>query len=192
MEWKKHSVLEGRHAILSPSQPSWLKYSDERLLEYAFNKQAAERGTRLHEWAAETISLGIKQSVPRGKVKTIESYINDAINYRMTPEVKLYYSDYIFGTADAICFRNNKLRIHDLKTGSGKIHPEQLVVYAALFCLEYKEDPERLSEIALQIYQNDEINVIEATPEDIRETMDTIIHLDSILRKENVTINFNS
>jgi len=188
MEWKNHSKLDGKHAILSPSQPSWLKYDDERLLEYAITKQAAERGTRLHEWAAETIKLGIKQAVPRGKIRTIESYVNDAIAYRMTPEVLLYYSDYIYGTADAICFRNNKLRIHDLKTGKGKVHPEQLVVYAALFCLEYKEDPERLSDITLQIYQNDHIDVIEVTPEDIRDAMDKIKHLDETLRKENVAV----
>lgn len=188
MEWKKHFNLEGKHAILSPSQPAWLKYDDERLLQYALNVQAKDRGTRLHEWAAETIKLGIKQAVPRGKVKTVESHINDAIAYRMSPEVLLYYSDYIFGTADAICFRNNKLRIHDLKTGSGRVHPEQLVVYAALFCLEYKEDPERLSEIILQIYQNDEITVIDVTDEDVRETMTAIVHLDDVLRKENVTI----
>lgn len=186
MDWKPHKNLAGKHAILSPSQPCWIRYGDDRLVEYAINKSAAERGTRLHAWAAETIKLGIRQTVPRGKVRTLESYINDAISLHMDPEVTLYYSDFIFGTADAISFSNGKLRIHDLKTGSGKVHPEQLIAYAALFCLEYREDPEDLKLIELRIYQNDEINILDVTPEDIREFMEIIKHEDKVLREANI------
>lgn len=183
MQWNEHYKLKGKHSILSPSQPNWLKYSDERLVDYYKNMQAKERGTRIHAWAAEAIELGMKQAVPRGKVKTVESYINDAIGFHMDPEVLLYYSDRIFGTADAISFKDGKLRIHDLKTGSGPVHDDQLVVYAALFCLEYKEDPEKLRDIELRIYQNDEIAYVDTTPEDIREVMDIIVHQDEILRR---------
>ena len=95
-------------------------------------------GTRLHAWAKETIDLGIKQ--PRSK-KTIYAYVNDAIGFRMSTEVVLYYSDRFFGTADAISFRNGFLRIHDLKTGKTAVHMEQLEIYAALFCLEYRVKP---------------------------------------------------
>ena len=59
----------------------------------------------------------------------------------MTPEQILFYSDNCFGTADAIAFRGDLLRIHDLKTGAIPAHMEQLEVYAALFCLEYKIKP---------------------------------------------------
>ena len=86
------------------------------------NKKAAEMGSILHAWAKQTIDLGIKQ--PRSK-KTIYSYVNDAIGYKMSTEVVLYYSDRFFGTADAISFRNGVLRIHDLKTGKsgrGKVN----------------------------------------------------------------------
>ena len=141
MRFKKHLNLEGLHAPFNASQSSWLRYDDEKAVEVFYNKKAAELGTRLHQWAKETIDLGIKQQ--RSK-KTLCAYVNDAIGFKMDTEVVLYYSDRFFGTADAISFRNNMLRIHDLKTGSsGKIehHIEQLEVYAALFCLEYKVKP---------------------------------------------------
>jgi hypothetical protein len=50
----------------------------------------------------------------------------------MTPEQILFYSENCFGTADAISFRYNKLRISDLKTGVIKGSVHQLEVYAAL------------------------------------------------------------
>jgi hypothetical protein len=134
-------------------------------------------GTIFHEWAKNTINLGIKQ--PRSK-KTLYSYVNDAIGFKMSPEVVLYYSDYFFGTADSISFRNKFLRIHDLKTGVIPAHMEQLEIYAALFCLEYKVKPSDI-EIELRIYQNDEILVHNPTAEDIVPIMDKIVHLNNIL-----------
>ena len=148
MNFVKHLNLEGLHAPFSPSQSSWLRYDDEKALEVYANKKAAEVGTRLHAWAKETIDLGIKQ--PKSK-KTIYAYVNDAIGFKMDTEVVLYYSDYFFGTADAISFRDNFLRIHDLKTGVTKVHIEQLEIYAALFCLEYKVKPGDIK-MALLIY----------------------------------------
>lgn len=87
------------------------------------------------------------------------------------------------GTADAISFRNNFLRIHDLKTGTRPVHIEQLEIYAALFCLEYKVKPTDIK-IELRIYQNDEILVHEPEPEEIITIMNKIVHLNKIL--ENV------
>ena len=182
MNFNKHSNLSGLHAPFSASQSSWLRYSDEKALEVYRNKKAAQVGTMLHEWAAQTINLGIKQ--PRSN-KTIYAYVNDAIGFKMDTEVVLYYSDYFFGTADAISFRKNKLRIHDLKTGSsGKIeqHMEQLEVYAALFCLEYKVKPGEI-EMELRVYKNDEVLVHNPTAEDIAPIMDKIIHLNKLLEK---------
>ena len=179
MQFNSHKVLEGLHAPFSPSQPSWLRYSDDKAVEYMTNKQAAEMGTRFHEWAKQTIDLGIKQ--PKSK-KTLYAYVNDAIGYKMSTEVILYYSPRFFGTADAISFRHNCLRIHDLKTGKTPVHVEQLLVYAALFCLEYKVKPGEI-DIELRIYQNDDILVIEPTAEDIVPIIDKIVHLDKILAK---------
>lgn len=179
MQFTQHRNLEGLHAPFSPSQPSWLRYDDQKALEVYDNKKASEMGTILHQWAKTTIDLGIKQ--PRSK-KTIYSYVNDAIGYRMNTEIVLYYSDRFFGTADTISFRNNFLRIHDLKTGKMPAKMEQLEVYAALFCLEYKVKPKDI-EMELRIYQNDEILYHNPTAEDIVPVMDKIVHLDKLLEK---------
>ena len=143
------------------------------------NKKAAERGTKLHEWAKSTIDLGIKQ--PKSK-KTIYQYVNDAIGFKMDTEVVLFYSERFFGTADAISFRNNVLRIHDLKTGKSPVHMEQLMIYAALFCLEYKYKPKDI-EIELRIYQNDEVLYHKPEVDEIVPIMDKIIHLDTLFAK---------
>lgn len=175
----QHKNLKGLHALFSPSQSSWLRYDDEKAIRVMQNKKAAERGTQLHEWAKTTIDLGIRQ--PRSK-QTLYSYVNDAIGFRMDTEVILYYSDRCFGTADAICFRNNMLRIHDLKTGEKPVSMEQLEIYAALFCLEYHIDPRNIK-MELRIYQNDEIIYHEPTAEDIEPIMEHIIHLDDLSTK---------
>lgn len=182
MKFHDHKNLEGLHAVFTASQSSWLRYDDDKIIEAYLNRKAAEMGTRLHEWAAETIKLGLKQ--PKSK-KTIYAYVNDAIGFKMEPEVVLFYSDRFFGTADAICFRDGVLRIHDLKTGKiGKIesHMEQLKVYAALFCLEYKVKPGDI-QIELRVYKNDEIISWKPTVEDIVPIMDKIVHLDKLLDK---------
>jgi hypothetical protein len=179
MQFNRHANLEGLHAPFSPSQSSWLRYSDEKAVDVYRNKRAAEMGTRLHAWVKETIDLGIKQ--PRSK-KTIYSYVNDAIGFKMSTEVVLYYSDLFFGTADAICFRNNQLRIHDLKTGITPVHMEQLMIYAALFCLEYRIKPGDI-DIELRIYQNDEIQYYNPEADEILPIMDRIIQLNKTLEK---------
>lgn len=179
MNFNKHSKLEGLHAPFGASQSSWLRYDDKKVREVYLNKQASMMGTRLHAWAKDTIDLGIKQ--PRSK-KTIYAYVNDAIGFKMNTEVVLYYSDRFFGTADAISFRNNMLRIHDLKTGKTPVHMEQLLIYAALFCLEYKIKPGEI-DIELRIYQNDEILYLNPTAEDVVPIMDKIVHFDKLLKE---------
>lgn len=182
MKFNDHHKLAGLHAPFSASQSSWLRYDDEKTMEAYRNKKAAEMGTRLHNWAAETINLGIKQRKSR---ETICAYINDAIGYGMSTEVVLFYTERFFGTADAICFRNNTLRIHDLKTGKvGNIesHFEQLEIYAALFCLEYKIKPGDI-DIELRVYKNDEVAVKNPTAEDIGPIIDKIVHLNKLLER---------
>ena len=134
MNWRDHSRLTGKHALLGASNYHWLNYDADRLTNAVLNYQAKERGTRLHAFAAECIDL--KQKLPKNK-KTLNTYVNDAIGFRMDTEQVLYYSDNCYGTADAISFNDGFLRIHDLKTGAVPAHMEQLYIYAALFCLEY-------------------------------------------------------
>lgn len=179
MQFNNHHKLEGLHAPFSASQSHWLRYDDDKVVETYLNKKAAMMGTRLHQWAKDTIDLGIKQ--PKSK-KTIYAYVNDAIGYKMNTEVVLFYSERFFGTADTISFKNGVLRIHDLKTGKTPVHMEQLEIYAALFCLEYKIKPGEI-DIELRIYQNNEVLYHNPTAEDILPIMDKIVHLNKLLEK---------
>lgn len=179
MKFNPHYNLEGCHAFLGASKYHWINYDDEKLDESFRKYRAAQRGTRLHDLAKEHIELGIK--MPKSK-KTLNMYINDAIGYKMTPEQVLYFSDNCFGTADAISFRHNLLRIHDLKTGEIPAHMEQLEIYAALFCLEYQTQPSTI-DMELRIYQNDEIVVFNPTVEDIAPIMDKIITFDKRIQQ---------
>lgn len=179
MRFNDHVNLSGLHAPFSPSQPAWLRYDDEKAVKVYASRKAAERGTRLHQWAKDTIDLGMKQ--PRTK-NTMYAYINDAIGFKMSTEVVLFYSKRFFGTADAICFRKGVLRIHDLKTGEKPASIEQLKVYAALFCLEYHIKPGDI-DIQLRLYQNDEVVCHNPTAEEIVPIMDHIVHLNKLLEK---------
>lgn len=177
MKFNDHSKLEGQHALLGASKYFWLNYDKEKMQTYYQNLKAIEMGTTLHEFAANCIKLG--QKLPKSK-KTLNNYVNDAIGYMMQPEQILYYSENCFGTADSISFRNNFLRIHDLKTGKKPAKMEQLLIYAALFCLEYKINPGNIK-IELRIYQSDEIIVCEPGPADIAPIMDKIITMDKVI-----------
>lgn len=205
MNFINHSDLEGTHAFLSPSQNAWTNYTDEKLEQRYLTAQAVERGTRLHEFAAEAIRLNRRQS---GR-DTLSMYVNDAIGYKMTPEQPLFYSFNCYGTADAIAYKKNILRIHDLKTGEIEAHIKQLYIYAALFCLEYGQkvnelrrkgcgdndiaqnlgvktseihfEPEKMDDICLRIYQFNDIKEEHPDPQEIRNLMNIIIHQDRIL-----------
>ena len=182
MLFNNHKDLEGSHAFLGASKYHWINYDPEKLAATYKNYLATLKGTELHDFAAKAINLGVK--LPKAK-KTLNMYVNDAIGYSMTPEQVLYYSPNCFGTADSISFRNNFLRIHDLKTGETPAHIEQLMIYAALFCLEYKV---KLGDIKfeLRIYQFDDIMICNPTAEDILPIMDKIISFDKIINDINI------
>lgn len=179
MNFNKHSNFEGQHAFLGASKYHWINYDDEKIATAYSNFLATQKGTQLHEFAAMCIRLG--QKLPRSE-KTLNMYVNDAIGYKMIPEQILLYSENCFGTADAISFRNNFLRIHDLKTGVIPAHMEQLEIYAALFCLEYRMKPGEI-DMELRIYQNNDVQIYNPTAEDIVPIMDKIITGDKIIKK---------
>ena len=182
MLFNNHKDLEGSHAFLGASKYHWINYDLEKLAATYKNYLATLKGTELHDFAAKAINLGVK--LPKAK-KTLNMYVNDAIGYSMTPEQVLYYSPNCFGTADSISFRNNFLRIHDLKTGETPAHIEQLMIYAALFCLEYKVKPGEIK-FELRIYQFDDIMICNPTAEDILPIMDKIISFDKIINDINI------
>ena len=179
MNFNKHFELVGEHAFLGASKYHWINYDDEKVADSYVNFLATQKGTRLHEFACQCIALG--QKLPRSQ-KTLNLYVNDAIGYRMTPEQVLYYSNNCFGTADAISFRDGMLRIHDLKTGVTAAHMEQLMIYAALFCLEYKVKPSDI-EIELRLYQSDEVLFHNPEAEELTPIINKIIAFDKIINR---------
>jgi len=183
MIFNKHSILTGQHAFLGASKYHWINYDLEKMERAYYSMLATQRGTDLHDLAHQLIKLGVK--LPRTR-KTLNMYLNDALGFLLSPEQMLYYSENCFGTSDAIGFRDNKLRVHDLKTGRMPASEHQLEIYAALFCLEYRMKPFDI-QIELRIYQHDDIRIYEPDPDIILHIMDKIVMFDkhiSILRAE--------
>lgn len=179
MNFNKHSSVEGQHAFLGASNYHWVNYDEEKLTRTWYTQMAKARGTQLHDLACKLIKMGIR--LPDSK-ETLNMYVNDAIDFNMTPEQVLYYSPYAFGTADAISFRSNILRIHDLKTGVSRVSMLQPEIYAALFCLEYDVNPNEIY-IQLRIYQSDDVMIEEASADDIFHIMDKIVVFDQKLQE---------
>jgi len=174
MNFNNHSRLEGQHAFLSASKYHWINYDEEKLDATYRKFLAIQRGVELHDLACRAILLGEKLQKSR---KTLNLYVNDAIGFKMTPEQKLVYSYNCFGTADAISFRNNVLRIHDFKSGERPTSMNQLEVYAALFCHEYDVRPRDIK-IEFRLYQSNEVLIHEPSPHDIERIMDKMVIFD--------------
>jgi hypothetical protein len=177
MLFNRHSRLEGLHACLSASKYHWVNYDDEKLVQAYRTHQAAQKGTRMHALAHMLIREG--ESLPVLK-RTFNMYVNDALEFGMRSEQVLYVSDNAFGTADTISFRDNLLRIHDLKTGVNRTSMWQLIVYTAYFCIEYDIDPHDIM-IELRIYQNDEVKVYVPTVAEVMQVINRTLAADKIV-----------
>lgn len=177
MNFNVHSELKDAHSFLSPSNYHWLNYTPEKLEAVYNNQKSKEEGVVLHAFASIAIHKRIKLANMK---KALHMFVNDAIGFKMTSEQVLYYSDNSFGTADAISFKDNFLRIHDLKTGFTKPSFKQLDIYAALFCLEYGVDPNNI-EVEERLYQGNGFEVSVPEPLYIQNVMDKIIEFDVIL-----------
>lgn len=210
MNFNDHSNLRGKHAPFSPSSYYWLQDTEEDAIRRYCNSFAATVGTILHELAKEYIDYGYKMTrfdkkqvplrllvegvppliVDRLNIddifENLMHYVNDAVDFRMQAEVPLYYSDNVFGTADTICFdeRERMLRIHDLKNGTTPAKIDQLMIYDALFCLEYghilKFRPEDIK-AELRIYQGGEIVFCEPNADDVIMVMEHIKRIDNAM-----------
>ena len=165
------------HAFLSPSSYHWLNYTPEKLETTYRTSKMKEEGTVLHAFASMAIIKRIKLANIK---KALNQFVNDSIGFKMESEKVLFYSPNIFGTADAISFKDNVLRIFDLKTGVTKPSFKQLDIYAALFCLEYGVDPTTIS-IEERLYQGNgfEVNIPESLW--IQDIMNKIVELDMVL-----------
>lgn len=182
MNFNKHFDLVGQHAFLGASKYHWINYDEEKVANSYFSFLAIQKGTELHDLARRLIENGIK--LPKSS-KTLNMYVNDAIGYHMVPEQVLRYSDNCFGTTDAISsldsiIKTKVLRIHDYKSGTMPAHREQLEIYTALFCLEYRMKPSDL-DIQLRIYQSDAIDAWTPDVDDILAITEKIIAFDKII-----------
>lgn len=178
MRFTRHYLPANRpHAFLSASKYHWIKYDEEKLMRAFETQLAAARGTELHDLAYKLIKH--RQKLPDNGT-TMSRYVNDAIGFMMEPEQVLFVSDNCYGTVDAMSFRNNTLRISDLKTGVTQTSFAQLMVYAAMFCIEYRMKPFEIK-TELRIYQNDECRFVEGDPDDITHIMDKIKTFDVLI-----------
>ena len=188
MKVQSHPEVEGSHAFLSASSYSWIRYDADQIRKRVRTQMQHVLGTRLHALAAELISMNQKLADTN---QTLNMYVNDAIGFRMRPEVVLFATRNAFGTADAIGFRKEPnfdkmvLRIHDLKTGVSKVSVNQLEIYAAFFCIEYDIHPRDIT-ILLRIYQNDDFIEYEAEPTDIMYIIDQIQTFDRVIEETRV------
>ena len=69
-----------------------------------------------------------------------------------------------------------------MKTGETKAHMEQLMIYAALFCLEYKIKPSDI-DMELRIYQYNEAAIHRPTTDEIVPIMDKIVTFDKLMER---------
>lgn len=175
MRLNKHSTLVGKHAFLSASNYHWTNYDEDKLDASYIRAMAAQRGTELHEFAAEAIRLGIR--LPDNG-QTLSLYVNDSIDDELSPEQVVYFSRNCFGTADCLGFRDGLLKIYDLKTGSSPASFRQLEVYASIFCLEYEIHPMDI-QVDLRLYQNDSVNVLVGDGDALTHIMDKIVVFDN-------------
>ena len=178
MLWKDYSHLRGLHAFLSPSKYHWLNYDSDKLVSSYRNYRKVSLGTQYHALAEQLIKLAVR--LPNTGA-SLNAFVNDAIGFRMASEVLLYYSARCFGTADAISFDNGVLRIHDLKTGVSQGSMNQLLVYAGLFCLDYKMEAKELEEVYLRIYHDGETIEFSPSPEDVFDVVYRIKEADKII-----------
>lgn len=209
MNFNRHFAQEGKHAIFSASSWRWINDDEEGLIKRMCSQYSQMIGTILHDIACKHIKYRIKlnkydkknvmlellnNGIPGVVVDSINlddifenlmAYVNDGVGFKMHPEVVLYYSDNFFGTTDSIAYNENErfLRIHDYKSGVLPAHIEQLEIYAALFCLEYRIKPSEISGIELRIYQNGEILYHNPCADEIREVADKIVAFDKFITK---------
>jgi len=148
--------------------------------EYIFNKYYDQEMDSISKTGNRILSC-LKQVTKNQPefIENIRAYVNDAIGYKMYPEVVLYFTDEFFGTTDALIFNEKErlLRVHDLKTGVSIVHVEQLMGYAALFCLEQNIDPLTIN-YELRIYQGNDILVATPDGNDVKQFVDQYLAFD--------------
>lgn len=73
--FNNHDNLKGKHALFAPSQSSWLRYDDDKIVERYKNQYRTALGTEIHDFAAAQIELSHKYTSVRELIKDIETFI---------------------------------------------------------------------------------------------------------------------
>jgi hypothetical protein len=163
MNFNSHPNLVGKHAFLSASKYSWIRYDEDKLIETYGNHQNAMMGSRLHQLASDLIGLGVK--LPRTQ-KTLNLFVNDVIGFRMVSELVLFFSDNVFGTADALGFRK----------------PPKSDRFLLQICHEYGWKPQDI-DVELRIYQHDDVQILIPVLEDIVPIMEKMVRFDNLIEQ---------
>lgn len=205
MIWNNHDKFVGLHAFLGASQFRWINWDDQTLCNRYFGQYSQAIGTAIHLLAHECICSRTKLSksdkhlvdlylyknfIPKNAydaeslLSNLIPFVNDAIGFRMSSEILLFYSENCFGTTDAISYneKDHILRIHDLKTGETPADVMQLKIYAALFYLEYKQYKPSGNTTITRIYQNGEIFETVIDPLEIEKIMEIIRSRDNYIQ----------
>jgi hypothetical protein len=182
LRFTPHPELEGRHALFSPSQHSWLNYNVDATVKKFLKSYSQEIGTLIHELASRRIIsrykidyidknliinlLSVDNHIPYDAYNTdkilhsLVPFVNDCIDDNMDSEVALMNDYTSFGHTDAIKYEIEamELYISDYKSGENQVVEfDQLIIYAAYFFLEYGQrlhiDPYKVKKIRLRLYQ---------------------------------------
>lgn len=156
---------------------STLKDLSHSILSYIYRKYYDEERAEITETGNKILQTA--RVLPKEKLVTLQQYINDGSGFRMKTEQTLVYSDFIYGTADAIRYEDDVLRISDYKSGKHPVSMDQLLVYAALFCLEYKVDPMK-TKFHLRIYQQGKIICNEPEGSQILDIANRIVYVNKV------------
>jgi hypothetical protein len=161
-----------QHAILSPSASKrWLACPASVRLSADAQQlptgPAAEHGTAMHDLAAAILN-GSHVNV----TDDIQLYV-DAVRAVMQRrgavsfiEQKVYLSDQIFGTADALVFVKDELHVFDLKTGHHPVDAvgnSQLLIYAAAALRTFPLNAKRVKRVHMTIVQPHAAGITTAT-----------------------------
>jgi len=102
---------------------------------------AAERGTRLHDEAANRLNAGVRKILSADDeilvadyVSYVEGLMAELEDARLLVESRVHFNEDVWGTADAIIVSRHRLDVIDFKSGSHPVparNNSQLALYAA-------------------------------------------------------------
>ena len=94
MIFNKHSELEGRHAILSPSKHYWMNYDDEGLMRSYISSFATDVGTLVHEYACDRIKYRMPLDPENEEAKNglLIHLMKNGIPFRVIDLDRIFYN----------------------------------------------------------------------------------------------------